>query len=117
MEPSNDQKIYYACERVRIFCFMRAGKPIMKSKDDEKIGDFLGAKRVTDSLCKGSLISSIIENHKWEELFANEDWLSVLEMAQNLNSLEAGTISKELETIAMFFPEETKGYIIVDILS
>ena len=95
---------------------MRGGKPILESETNEELEAIQGAKKIIDLLNKESLISSLITNCNWSELFTNDNWLSVLEMAQNLNSLEAGIISKELETIATFFPEETKGYIFVDIL-
>ncbi len=115
MSPT-DERIYYACERIRLFCFTRAGKQVLTSKSVSELNEHPGAKKIIAAVHKGSLIHSLISKNDWKSLFENEEWLSLLDMAQNLNSLEEGTVTEQLKTLAELFPEETRTYIFTEIL-
>ncbi len=100
-ENDKNREIYYACERTRQFMFMRAafGKTT--------------SQRIVDLTRKdGSLINSLIAKNDWETLFKNQDWLGLLEGAQNLSMMENDRLKSQLETIMQYFPEETAGYLI-----
>ena len=94
--------IYYACERIRIFLSLYAGK--------EKTFN----QSIIDKTCKESKIDSLIQARNWRDLFSNADWLRLLEETQNLSS-ENEFLKEHLETIMRFFPEETAGYLEAEI--
>ena len=105
-----DQKIYFACDRIRVFILMHAGGNLLK-------GNFKSeSSKIIDNVHKGSIINFLINQHDWKTLFGNKDWLRFLERAQNLNTLENDFLTFQLKTIAEFFPKETKCYIFPEIL-
>lgn len=110
---NTDNEIYFACERIRTFCFFRAGKHIMSGNDSSTLST---PSNITKMVSQGSEIFALISRRDWQNLFANQEWLSLLEDAQNLNSLEDGTITPQLKVIAESFPKETSGYIFSEIL-
>jgi len=100
----SDVHIYYACESVRIFLLLHAAS----NKGSE-------AQINVESLRNESTIRALISQQKWDELFKNEKWLSLLGDAVSLNTLTE-RISKELEEIAESFPKETAGIIFPETL-
>lgn len=73
-------------------------------------------QQIIQNLKNGSEINSLIENQDWIKLFSNKSWLNALETASNLNSMREGHLKEELLTISEFFPEETKSYIIPELI-
>lgn len=53
-----------------------------------------------------SELAKLIQQWKWEELFANQDWLDLLESADNLNTLRHGELTEHLGTLVRYFPEK-----------
>lgn len=109
-EKEKDQKIYLACEHVRVFVIVHAGSTLFKGGSNSQTSD------IVNKIHKGSTINYLIQGSDWKTLFSNKDWLKLLEDAQNLNSLTNGSLTLQLKTIAEFFPQETKGYILPEIL-
>lgn len=108
-----NSKIYFATSRIKNLLFMHTGGAIMQGSINSS------ASSLTAKLAVGSSIHTHIHNRNWEDLFKNEDWLSFLELAQNVNILLSPdkSISVQLTTIAEHFPKETESYIIVDLLN
>lgn len=61
---------------------------------------------------KGSVIDNFVQIQNWETLFKNQDWLSLLSTAENVNILLGDKLSPYLATICKYFPNETKGHLI-----
>jgi len=65
---------------------------------------------------KGSVINELVQKRDWDNLFQNQEWLNILDCAYNVNILQNGIYKEHLITLAKFFPDETNGYIFVEIL-
>lgn len=104
-----NSEIYFACNAVRSLITVNSAIYGLKN-----IGQ--GLINVAQKTGKGSRIIELVQSRDWENLFQDEEWLNVLEMAVNLNSLQNDQYKKYLTTIAKFFPEETEGYIIPEFL-
>ena len=102
-------KIFIACNTIRALMTVSSLVEGMKHPGE-------GLVNVAQKTGKGSLINDLVEEKDWNNLFQNEEWLNVLEGAQNLNFLQNDQYKEHLITIAKFFPEETEGYIFVEIL-
>jgi hypothetical protein len=106
----NDKEIRFACELIRLSNSI----PALRE-------DYLNPRKETSRLKevsgKISVIHSLIQDNKWEELFKDSDWLNLLENSQNLNSIKnSKEITNALKYISTCFPEETEMYIIPEIL-
>lgn len=108
---SNDEnkQIYDLCQDIRSFCFANASREIITNKDHSK-GAFHVIERTS---IDESPIGILIKKQDWETLFNNEEWLVMLEGAQNLNILyKYEPVKNALKKILELFPKETEGRII-----
>lgn len=105
----DNSKIHNACNAIRALITVSSAVEGLKNPGS-------GIGNITDKTGKGSIINSLIQGMDWKNLFLNKEWLSVLEGAQNLNFVNGGLFKEHLIIVAKFFPEETEGSIILELL-
>ncbi len=86
------------------------------SADNEISSQHNCGESVASIMGKDSLINSLVQSGEWETLFKDEQWLSALKEAQKLNMFNGDLWRKNLLTIAHYFPEETKEYLMPELL-
>lgn len=106
-----NREIYDACNTLRASMTVSMAVYVVNNP-----GTKIGMLGMIEKIEQGSVINDLVKGYDWDKLFQNEEWLNVLQGATNLNFLENGQYKEYLMTIAKFFPEETKGYIILEIL-
>ncbi len=107
MESENNQKIHDVCKSIRIICHSKAIEFIDK-KEHSNNANILEIINYTD---QKSEISRLIEKNDWVTLFENKQWLSLLDMAYNVEYLynSDNRISKLLKVVLEFFSQEVKS--------
>ena len=116
MEQRNEEenkRIYYLCQTIRTFMFGNAAHEVMNS--DFKNKEALDA--VEKTAADTSKIGILIKKRDWSTLFNDEEWLCLLEGAQNMLCLTYwGEANKALREISKMFPRETNCRIIPQLL-
>ena len=105
---NNDAEIFGICLFVRVCCLQEATEATEKKDYDSKTSS---APRIIEILGDKAEIKKLIIDNNWKKLFANKGWLSVLQLFQDLGSMN-GSIEGKIETLKKYFPEETEGYLI-----
>jgi hypothetical protein len=99
--------IKQACEVIMIFHFMEA------SVEESRTTDALikeQTRKIMEKTSEKSVFLFLIRDHKWENLFKDESFLSLLDDAQNISALHR-FLCIPLKVLSEAFPEETKMYI------
>ncbi|OGF52480.1 hypothetical protein A3I27_00905 [Candidatus Giovannonibacteria bacterium RIFCSPLOWO2_02_FULL_43_11b] len=109
---TDEQRLYYACETVRAAMVVGASTHALVHALDRG-----GSAEIPEVAGHDSEISGLISRREWAKLFSNEAWLTLLEGAQNLGSMQNCVLFEELETIAERYPIETKGHLDVEFIS
>jgi hypothetical protein len=106
MKNENNQVIYDACESIRLICFSKATEFISKNENSNNAS----ALKIISYTDQKSEINNLIKKNDWDILFINKQWLSLLDMAYNIECLYNfdKKIKRLLKTILDFFSKEVK---------
>jgi hypothetical protein len=106
MKSENNEKIYDACENIRLICYSKAIEFINKNENSNNAN----VLKIIDYTNQKSEISYLIKKNDWATLFVNKQWLSLLDMAYNIECLYNfdKKIKRLLKVILNFFSKEVE---------
>ena len=117
-----NKEIHYACEALRIIisttaCLFPFLNTHITNEQVKTLNDILLKTSSKDE----SEIYCLIKEYDFETLFKDEFWLSYIGSLQQLNMFnnreQQGFIIENLKTIVKYFPKETEGIIVRELLT
>ena len=121
-DKDQNWEIHEACESLRmILTTVACLFPFLnKTVDNHQLKTFDAIIERSSSKDEAE-IYCLIKDNEWTTLFKDEFWLSYLGSLQQLNMFndkeQQGFIIEHLKTIVKYFPQETEGTIVRELLS